>query len=82
MSVKENPRLRWLCRRGMKELDVLLEHYLAHEHDKAPEAERNAFRALLECQDPVLWDYVMERDQPQDEEQLNVVRKLVSALRG
>jgi antitoxin CptB len=66
----------------MKELDVLLEHYLAHEYTQAPEAERAAFRELLECQDPVLWDYVMEREQPQDEVHNRVVRKLVSALRA
>lgn len=80
--MSEQARLKWLCRRGMKELDVLLEHYLAHEYERAGEAERNAFRELLECQDPVLWDYVMERDQPQDEEMQHVVRKLVSTLRS
>lgn len=75
-------RLKWLCRRGMKELDVLLEHYLEHEYPHASEAERRAFRALLDCQDPVLWDYVMEREQPEGEETRSVVRKLVSALRA
>lgn len=80
--MSELARLKWLCRRGMKELDVLLEHYLAHEYERAGDAERVAFRELLECQDPVLWDYVMERDQPQDEEMQRVVRKLVSTLRA
>lgn len=79
--MSEQARLKWLCRRGMKELDVLLEHYLAHEYQQASEEERAAFRELLENQDPVLWDYVMERDQPQDEVQRNVLRKLVSSLR-
>lgn len=78
--MSEQARLKWLCRRGMKELDVLLEHYLAHHFAEAGDAEQQAFRELLECQDPVLWDYVMERDQPQDEAQAHVVRKLVSTL--
>ena len=75
-------RLRWLCRRGMKELDVLLERYLEQDYAQTTEPQRAAFRALLECQDPVLWDYVMERDQPQDEDMQDVIRKLASALRG
>lgn len=77
----ETARLRWLCRRGMKELDVLLERYLECDYPHAPEAEQHAFRALLECQDPMLWDYVMERDHPRDEEMQHVIRKLVSAMR-
>ena len=77
----QTARLRWLCRRGMKELDVLLERYLAHEYPHVPEAEQRAFRELLECQDPVLWDYVMERDRPRDEGMQHVIRKLVSTMR-
>lgn len=80
--MSEQARLRWLCRRGMKELDVLLERYLARDYADASVAERGAFRELLELQDPVLWDYVMERDQPQDEVMQDVIRKLVSTLRA
>ena len=47
-------RLRWRCRRGMRELDVLLERYLAERWPTAPEARRAAFRALLELPDPEL----------------------------
>lgn len=79
--MNDNARLRWLCRRGMKELDVLLERYLERDYAAANETEQRAFRELLECQDPVLWDYVMEHDQPQDEDMRHVIRKLVSALR-
>ena len=80
--MSEQARLKWLCRRGMKELDVLLERYLARDYADASVAERAAFRELLELQDPVLWDYVMERDQPQEEVMQDVIRKLVSTLRA
>ena len=80
--MSEHARLRWLCRRGMKELDVLLERYLERDFPGASASEQRAFRELLECQDPVLWDYVMERDQPQDEAMQHVIRKLVSTLRA
>ena len=57
--VMEAGRLRWRCRRGMKELDVLLERYLKERFESAPEAEQRAFEALLEVQDPVLYAYCL-----------------------
>ena len=47
-------RLRWRCRRGMRELDVLLERYLAECWPSAPPERRAAFGALLELPDPEL----------------------------
>lgn len=51
-------RIRWLCRRGMKELDIMLGRYLDSGYPQAPEAERAAFRNLLEVDDPTLWDWL------------------------
>ncbi len=53
-SDPEFNRLRWRCRRGMRELDVLLERYLERRWPTAPEGRRAAFRALLELPDPEL----------------------------
>ncbi|HEU0196820.1 MAG TPA: succinate dehydrogenase assembly factor 2 [Nevskiaceae bacterium] len=50
-------KLRWRCRRGMKELDVLLERYLAQRLAHADGVERAAFRRLLEIDDPTLWHW-------------------------
>jgi antitoxin CptB len=70
-------RLKWKCRRGMKELDVLLEGYLAARYAQASEAEQGAFQALLDLQDPVLFDYVIGRDRPTSEDE----RRVIDALR-
>lgn len=51
----EASRLRWLCRRGMKELDVLLERFYAREFDELDGDGRAAFRGLLELEDPDLY---------------------------
>jgi len=53
-SDPEFHRLRWRCRRGMRELDVLLERYLDERWPTAPAGRRAAFRALLELPDPEL----------------------------
>ncbi|MGH8313469.1 MAG: succinate dehydrogenase assembly factor 2, partial [Gammaproteobacteria bacterium] len=74
--MNEISRLRWQCRRGLKELDVLLECYL-HEHfSTAPAAERQAFAELLCLPDPVLLSYIMGREQPDNQEQRRVIASL------
>lgn len=79
--MSEQARLKWMCRRGMKELDVLLENYLEHHYPNVPEEERVAFRDILNLDDPVLWYYVMGRDHPTDEMQQRVIEKLISTLK-
>ncbi len=46
--------LRWQCRRGLKELDVMLVTYLEHYYAKAAKDEKQQFQALLLLEDPVL----------------------------
>jgi antitoxin CptB len=54
-------RLRWRCRRGMRELDVLLERYLAERYADATQPRRAAFERLLELPDPELADLCLRR---------------------
>lgn len=71
-------RLRWRCRRGMRELDVVLQRYLERRYPLAPAAERSAFEALLEAQDPQLLAYLLGREQPEDREQADVIAHLTA----
>ena len=57
-------RLRWRCRRGMKELDLLLARYLDRHFCSASIREQEAFRQLLETQDPVLHAYCLGSEAP------------------
>jgi antitoxin CptB len=59
-------RLRWRCRRGMRELDQLLSWYLDSRYVHADAALQNAFSSLLEQQDPELWDWLSGRTVPAD----------------
>jgi antitoxin CptB len=63
-SDPELGRLRWRCRRGMRELDRLLSAYLAHGYAHGSRDEQQAFRDLLELQDPQLIAYFLGREQP------------------
>ena len=61
---EEEGRLRWRCRRGMKELDILLTRYMDERYGSAPPDERDAFRSLLETQDPVIYAYCLGQEPP------------------
>ena len=70
-------RLRWRCRRGMRELDVMLTRYLDRAWDSASPAERAAFAQLVEMQDPQLFGYLVGRNAPAEESQ----RAVIDAMR-
>ncbi|MCK7592954.1 succinate dehydrogenase assembly factor 2 [Pseudomarimonas salicorniae] len=55
-------RLRWRCRRGMRELDQLMLRYLDHRWPEADAAERAEFERLLGVEDDRLWRWVMGRE--------------------
>ena len=71
-------RLRWRCRRGMRELDVLLVRYLEDRYPSAPPEDQEAFRALLNRQDPELYGLVVGRLEPPP----GALARVVAALRG
>lgn len=78
--MSELSRLKWRCRRGMRELDVLLQRYLEERYPHAPEEERQAFEALLEIPDPQLFAYVVKRELPSDPHCLNVIARLTNSV--
>jgi antitoxin CptB len=57
-------KLRWRCRRGMKELDILLTRYVDERYGAAPAEEQQAFQSLLETQDPVIYAYCLGQESP------------------
>lgn len=64
----ELKRLRWQCRRGMKEMDALLLAWLERGWPTADAATREAFRALLTVEDDVLWAWLSGRRRPESVE--------------
>ena len=59
-------RLRWRCRRGMRELDALLLAFVDRAAAGFTEADMSAFEAVLELPDPVLHSYLLGRSDPGD----------------
>jgi succinate dehydrogenase flavin-adding protein (antitoxin of CptAB toxin-antitoxin module) len=61
----------------MKELDALLSAYLETRYDKAGDAEKAAFEALLALPDPDLVGYLLQRQSPESEDIAAVVAHIL-----
>ncbi|MFT5598525.1 MAG: antitoxin CptB [Urechidicola sp.] len=73
----ELSRLRWLCRRGMKELDVVMTQYLDARYVMASETEKESFKHLLDMQDPDLYALLLGQTTCPD----NNIQSLIVTLR-
>ena len=71
-------RLRWRCRRGMLENDLILARFLDARGDALTDGELAALDRLLELSDNELWDLLSGRQEPED----SAVKPLVEALRA
>lgn len=71
-------RLRWRCRRGMRELDQLMLRYLDQRWREAPADERAQFERLLGCEDDRLWRWVLGREVVGDAGLDEIVRRIVA----
>lgn len=70
-------RLRWRCRRGMRELDQLMERYLDRCWRAASAAERAQFEQLLLTEDDKLWRWFMGREAVDDPSLRGVVERIL-----
>jgi len=69
-------RVLWRCRRGMKELDVLLERYAREQYESASMQERHAFVRLLDLPDPCLADYFFGHAIPAEPEIARLTQRI------
>ena len=75
----ETRRMLWRCRRGMKELDVLLERSARRMLPGASPEERGALSELLALPDPLLVAYLLGEEVPPEPRLARVVAR-ISAL--
>ena len=68
MDDPELSRLRWRCRRGMRELDQLLTRWLDRAYPQADAHQRAVFEKLLACEDDQLWRWFIVRETPDTKE--------------
>lgn len=66
-------RLRWACRRGMLEVDLVLLPFLENEYASLPDAQKVLFERLLDCEDQDLFSWFLKKSEPEDPEIKEIV---------
>ena len=66
-------RLRWRCRRGMLELDLVLNAFLERHLEELDASRIETLKRLLELPDPELFDLVMGRVDPEGAQECELV---------
>lgn len=69
-------RLRWACRRGMLELDVLLGNFLEEAYCHAEASDQKNFIQLLECNDQELFMWLTGKEKPSQSAFIDMVEKI------
>jgi antitoxin CptB len=75
------PRLRWACRRGMLELDVLFMPFVEEAYDDLSDKNKAIFERLLEGQDPELFAWFMGHDICEDQELNSMVQLILNRVK-
>lgn len=69
-------KIRWQCRRGMKELDVMLTRFVDAEYAQLNEVDRQSFHQVLNMQDPDLYQFLMGNRVPTDPDAVNIINRI------
>ncbi|MCB2264161.1 MAG: succinate dehydrogenase assembly factor 2 [Candidatus Thiosymbion ectosymbiont of Robbea hypermnestra] len=72
----QKAKLKWHCRRGMRELDLLLEGFLADRYNALSAAEQASFERLLDCRNEDLMDWLIDGGSPEDEQLAGIVNRI------
>lgn len=70
--MNQRSRLIWRCRRGIREMDILLLDYLETHYDNASTEDQDTFEELLEEADLDILSWIMEKTTP-DEKYTNLI---------
>ena len=69
-------RLRWRCRRGMLENDLILTRFLDSRGNQITEAELAALESILQLNDNDLWEVLSGRQEPADAAVMPLLERL------
>ena len=75
-------RMRWAARRGMLELDLVLEPFVRVRFRALDDADRQRFEQLMLCEDQDLFAWFLGREQPADKEIAAIVEQVLEFSRA
>lgn len=81
--LREPAKIKWACRRGMLELDVLLNNFVAAGgYNGLNNDDKRLFIALLDLPDPELFALLMQQLEPAGECQAQLITRIRQYARG
>jgi antitoxin CptB len=81
ISKQEVNRMRWAARRGMLELDLVLEPFVSERYAALDEQGRARFQQLMGSEDQDLHAWLLQRQPPEDEELAAIVSEILAFTR-
>ncbi len=76
LFTREQERIRWRSRRGLLEMDLILQRFLDRHLRTLSEAEVRAYDALLQLPDNDFLDLAIGRKNPEEAELIPVLEKI------
>ena len=76
---KKKSRLLWRCRRGIKEMDIVLQNFIKDSYDELNNENKSAFSKVLEEQDLDILNWILGKDKPEDTELIEIIKKIRSS---
>lgn len=76
----ELSRLRWQCRRGMLELDILLGDFVDQHYQTLTPMQQSVFQDILKYPDQLLFDYFFGSAKPVDKDVADVIERIQQAV--
>lgn len=69
-------RIKWACRRGMLELDLLLLPFFENTFEKLTTLEKEGFIALLQESDQDIYNWLLGKEKPNSSIYTQLVKKI------
>jgi len=81
MPERVNSALRWRCRRGMLELDIILNQFIDNQYSLLDPEQKKTFDLLLDYPDQLLFDLFLGHMQSSDNKVSELVQTICQAVR-
>jgi antitoxin CptB len=75
--MSERSKLFWRCRRGIREMDIVLQAFLNESYDSLSESDKSIFSQLLDEADLDILNWIMGKDTPESDD----LKKMISLVR-
>ena len=82
MTPIDKNRIIWHSRRGMLELDLLLEPFARNRFEALSPEQQHLYQDLLACEDQDLFAWLLQRQPPSDPTLEPIIEMILANARG